>query len=89
MALMTWGPKLSVGVPQIDDQHKKLIELVNRLNEAMIAGHGRDLIGSTLSELVKYTQYHFACEERLMSTHALRAHRGAQGGARQAPARRG
>jgi hemerythrin len=69
MALITWGPKLSVGHQQIDDQHKKLVELVNKLNDAMLAGHGRDAIGPTLTELVKYTQYHFATEERLMKLH--------------------
>jgi hemerythrin len=69
MALMTWGPQLSVGIKQIDDQHKKLIEIVNKLNDAMVAGHGRGLIGPTLTELVKYTQYPFATEERLMSLH--------------------
>jgi hemerythrin-like metal-binding protein len=35
----------------------------------MVAGHGRDAIGPTLSELVRYTQYHFATEERLMKAH--------------------
>jgi hemerythrin len=69
MALITWGPKWSVGVQQIDDQHKKLVELVNKLNDAMVAGHGRDAIGPTLNELVKYTLYHFATEERLMKAH--------------------
>jgi hemerythrin-like metal-binding protein len=69
MTLITWGSKLSVGHQQIDDQHKKLVQLVNKLNDAMTAGHGRDAIGPTLTELVKYTQYHFATEERLMKAH--------------------
>lgn len=69
MALITWGPKLCVGFQQIDEQHKKLVQLINRLNDAMVAGHGRDAIGPTLTELVKYTQYHFATEERLMKLH--------------------
>lgn len=69
MTLMAWGPKLYVGVQQIDDQHKKLVDLVNKLNDAMVGGHGRDVIGPTLTELVKYTQYHFATEEGLMKLH--------------------
>jgi hemerythrin len=69
MALITWGPKLMLGIQQIDEQHKKLVQLVNKLNDAMVAGHGRDAIGPTLTELVKYTQYHFATEERLMKLH--------------------
>jgi hemerythrin len=67
MPLIMWGPKLWVGVKDIDDQHKKLVEIVNRLNDAMVAGHGREVIGPTLNELIRYTQQHFAAEERIMS----------------------
>jgi hemerythrin-like metal-binding protein len=69
MALLTWGPALAVGVKEIDDQHKKLIDLVNQLNDAMHAGKGRDALAAVLSELVKYTVYHFGTEERLMAQH--------------------
>jgi len=69
MALITWGPALAVGVKEIDDQHMKLIELVNKLNDAMHAGQGRDALGPILAELVRYTVYHFGTEERLMGTH--------------------
>jgi hemerythrin-like metal-binding protein len=69
MALITWSSVLSVGVSEIDDQHKRLVELANQLNDAMRAGLGRDYLGGTLSELVRYTQYHFATEERLMAQH--------------------
>jgi len=55
MALITWNAALSVGVKEIDDQHKKLIDLVNQLNDAMHAGKGRDVLGAVLAELVKYT----------------------------------
>jgi len=69
MPLIIWGPKLCVGIEQIDDQHKKLVEIVNKLNDAMVAGHGREVIGPTLNELIRYTQYHFSTEERLMAAH--------------------
>jgi hemerythrin-like metal-binding protein len=69
MALIAWGPALSVGVTVIDDQHKKLIELVNQLNDAMHAGQGRAALGTVLGELVKYTVYHFGTEEKLMAQH--------------------
>src|SRR5690349_10560035 len=69
MPLIMWGPKLCVGIKDIDDQHKKLVEIVNKLNDAMVAGHGREVIGPTLGELIRYTQRHFADEERLMARH--------------------
>ncbi|HEX8964288.1 MAG TPA: bacteriohemerythrin [Rhodocyclaceae bacterium] len=69
MALISWSPMLSTGVQEIDDQHKKLIDLVNKLNDAMHAGQGKEALGSVLGELVKYTVYHFGTEERLMGQH--------------------
>jgi hemerythrin len=66
MALINWSPTLSVGVKEIDDQHKKLVDYVNELNDAMHAGKGKDALGKVLAELVSYTISHFAMEERLM-----------------------
>ena len=69
MALITWGPMLAVGVKEIDDQHQKLVQMANELNDAMRDGQGRDTLGKILKELVRYTGYHFATEERLMDQH--------------------
>jgi len=66
MPLMTWGPMLAVGVKEIDDQHKVLVQMANDLNDAMRNGQGKDVLGKTLKELVNYTRNHFATEERLM-----------------------
>ena len=73
MALITWGPMLFVGVKEIDEQHKKLVELVNQLNDAMHAGQGKQALTPVLNELVRYTQYHFGTEERLMAAHKYEA----------------
>ncbi len=69
MALIAWSPMLSTGVQEIDDQHKKLIDLVNKLNDAMRSGQGKEALGTVLADLVKYTVYHFGTEERLMGQH--------------------
>ncbi len=66
MAFMTWADNLSVGVAEFDSQHKKLIDLINSLHDAMKTGKGKDVMGSVLDELVKYTQTHFTAEEKLM-----------------------
>lgn len=66
MALMTWGPMLEVGFADIDKQHQHLVGLVNQLDDAMRAGKGREIVGKVLTELIRYTQYHFAFEEKLM-----------------------
>jgi len=67
--LMTWDDALSVHIPEIDEQHKKLIELLNRLHECKAAKKGDATIRGILEELVDYTVYHFAFEEKLFDQH--------------------
>ena len=63
-----WKPEYSVGVDSIDAQHKQLIALTNKLNEAMAAGQGRAVLGAMFDDLIHYTERHFAEEERFMSS---------------------
>ena len=64
MAYMDWDKGLETGIEIIDNQHKKLISLVNDLHGAMKGGKGRLVIGDTLEELATYTVYHFGTEEK-------------------------
>lgn len=66
MALFTWDSSLSVNIGEIDEQHKKLVTMVNDLFEAMKAGKGSQVMGKVLADLTTYTKTHFATEERLM-----------------------
>ncbi|WP_265945793.1 bacteriohemerythrin [Dechloromonas sp. A34] len=70
VALMEWSSALAVGHAEIDRQHQVLIAIANRLNAAMHAGHGREIAGPILNELVNYTLNHFDFEEKLMEKHA-------------------
>ncbi len=67
MPLMNWTDKLSVGVAVIDEDHKKLVAMVNALYEAMQGGHGKDSLGGILDGLVQYTRFHFAREEKFFA----------------------
>lgn len=64
MALMQWSADLSVGIAGIDRQHQQLIQMLNELNVAMLAGKGRDVYGKIVAGLITYTQTHFKAEER-------------------------
>jgi len=70
MSLLVWSNMFAVGVKEIDDQHKKLVDLANKLNDEMAAGRGKEVLGRILSDLISYTQYHFATEEKLMKQHS-------------------
>lgn len=65
MSLITWGPLLSVGHKDIDEQHQKLVGMLNRLNDALHGGQGDEGLRTILDELVQYTVYHFGTEEQL------------------------
>jgi hemerythrin len=69
MAYFTWEEKYSVGVKAIDEQHKKLIDLINTLYEAMRSGKGKEVLTKTIDSLIDYTKYHFDAEEKLMNSH--------------------
>lgn len=69
MAYIQWDQKLSVGIAQIDMQHKKLVGMVNDMYQAMSEGKGNEALGNVLKELVTYTRTHFAAEEKLMQMH--------------------
>jgi hemerythrin len=61
-----WSDAYSVGIPQIDTQHKGLIRLINELHTAMAAGQGKQVLGKILDELVRYTEIHFTYEENML-----------------------
>lgn len=64
MALLKWDPSWSVGVRQLDEDHKKLIAMINELHDGMLAGHSNEVVGSILRRLASYTVEHFGREEQ-------------------------
>ncbi len=64
MPLIQWNRTLSVHVKEIDNQHMKLIQMINALDNAMQAGAGKSRVEEILSEMVNYTEVHFASEEK-------------------------
>jgi hemerythrin len=67
MPFVEWTEKLAVGIPEIDDQHKELINILNRLHSAMTEGKGKTVLKDTLADLADYTVTHFYTEERYMA----------------------
>ncbi len=67
MALIEWSSNLSVGIEEMDQQHRKLISLINQFHDALKAGNGDQIAAGILVQLVQYTQTHFAAEEKLMA----------------------
>lgn len=71
MKLITWSEALSVGVERIDEQHKRLLQMVQALADAQGRDHGDCGVSpEALRELCDYAVEHFATEEALMDMDA-------------------
>ncbi|MBP2675855.1 MAG: Methyl-accepting chemotaxis protein [Deltaproteobacteria bacterium] len=66
MALVAWSESYTVSVRRFDEQHKKLMAMVNRLDDVMMARKGMLLQADVLTSLAAFIQTHFSDEERLM-----------------------
>jgi hemerythrin len=64
MSLINWEESLSVKVSEIDSQHKKLIELINKLHDAMKERKASQVLSEVIDELVDYALSHFQTEEK-------------------------
>lgn len=62
--LIKWSSDLSVGIGEIDGQHKKLVALINRLHAAMRERKGHDELRQIIDGLIDYSINHFAFEEK-------------------------
>ncbi len=67
MPLIEWSNELSVGIDSIDEQHKKLVNMINALNDAMLTGSSNELLGKIFTGLAAYTQKHFSYEENMFA----------------------
>jgi hemerythrin len=63
---VVWTPKLSVGVDQIDDQHKIWFDKANELFEAGKEKRAKEYINTMIDFLDEYTKMHFKDEEAYM-----------------------
>lgn len=67
-----WDPKLELGIPVIDDQHKKLVVLCNNLYQGILrtkessVASWQDSLRGTLKECADYVMVHFRDEEKIL-----------------------
>jgi hemerythrin-like metal-binding protein len=63
MQLIEWNDKMSVRVEEIDEQHKKLINMISELGEAIETNKEQYFLGILLGNLMDYAVVHFNTEE--------------------------
>ncbi len=70
MKELVWDDVLSVGNNEIDEDHRRLVDLFNLLNHSVTEGDAPDYLAALLEELINCTVWHFSHEERLMLKYA-------------------
>ena len=65
MDYLHWVPELDTGIAEIDTQHRRIVDYINKLLE-LRASHNREALGEVIAEMVDYTMSHFAFEEALI-----------------------
>jgi hemerythrin-like metal-binding protein len=65
-----WLAAYNVGIVTIDEQHQRLVALINQLHGAMLTRRSKEVMGQILTQLAEYTEVHFAYEEGLMARYA-------------------
>lgn len=71
MPLFNWtDSKYSVNIKGLDQQHRRLVDIINQLYDAKQDGKDQEVLGKVLDELVNYTETHFKKEEKLMEDYA-------------------
>lgn len=66
-----WKDEYSLGIPEMDKDHKVLVSLLNRCINIVNAdsydeNESKQEVDSILDEMMKYANYHFHREEKLM-----------------------
>ena len=63
--MIEWDDKFRVGVQGIDEEHKKLIDIINK---AAVTNKFKKIrvVLATLDEMINYAGYHFLTEETYM-----------------------
>lgn len=63
-----WSRHFEVGIAEVDEQHKMLVNIVNRLVWHSVSGGPQSRCDQILDELLSYANYHFTAEERIWNS---------------------
>jgi hemerythrin len=66
MDLINWNDTYLVGIQPIDNQHQKLVEIINKVAKSIKLGNSKESI-QLIHELVSFIKTHFKFEEELMA----------------------
>jgi hemerythrin len=75
LGLVKWDVSKSTGIEEIDSNHRKFIDVINRLDEARLEGTTREVLPEVLAELKRYSRAHLRWEETYLLQPKYLSHR--------------
>jgi len=69
MPFIEWLTSFELGIPEFDEHHKRLVQLLDMTYDGITCGADQEELGAVLDELIDYATHHFAAEELWMTTH--------------------
>lgn len=66
---LKWDEKYAVGIAEFDEQHKKIMEMLNQLLDAVKHEGTIEKSGDIVNKLIAYASEHFGTEEAAMKEH--------------------
>ncbi len=66
MAYFEWDPAWDTGIPAIDYEHRKLLDLLNEVDSEMQSGAPPEAVAGTLGEFHSLASAHLALEEKIL-----------------------
>ena len=73
MEHVLWETRYSVGNERLDQQHQRIVGMINQLGAAMDTGAEKATLMKILSDLAGYAKTHFSEEERTLVEHQYQA----------------
>ncbi len=80
MTFINWRDSFNTGVERFDQEHHKLVELIDTMYHAIRDKSGKEVVAQACTDLIAYVDYHFTNEEQAMTAVAypeLEAHKAA------------
>jgi len=65
--MVKWDNRYELGNERIDSEHRVLLGLIVDFEESTKQGAAKEELHRILDEFIKYAEYHFICEEKLMT----------------------
>jgi hemerythrin len=72
MEVIKWRQSYCTGITWIDEEHRTLVGLIDRLYHALRDRKDRETIMEVCNEVIAYTEYHFANEEEAIAAYPAR-----------------